>query len=298
MIIQEQTKKRDSLFGRSVSFLWLLAISLVSSCAPRNYETSIKNIKIALDKRDNEQILKYLEDKKTRSSLLKDYESGRYNILGEVVQTNNPILLDKLISLGFNNPKHNTPYLDTALLNEYHLIAKILYGDGCRTQLIYPNKRTVDSLFFFETRITYPSINSDSIKVCHYKDGILIESGVLFKFLKEGIWYVWYEDGSTYHSKNVFQKGKLNGMCVLYYDNGGIKTTVNYEKDIISGEMLSFSRKGYLIERSFYLEGEPHGTFVFFNSDGNMERILQYSQGKVIDEQIFSDKEKGIPPRE
>lgn len=74
--------------------------------------------------------------------------------------------------------------------------------------------------------------------------------------------------------------GKLDGIVMLYYDNGQLKSEIEYASGKRNGLYRFYSREGKLLEQGHYKEGVPVGTYQQWDQNGRLElKIISHSNG-------------------
>jgi len=62
------------------------------------------------------------------------------------------------------------------------------------------------------------------------------------------------------NGKKVFERdyleGKYHGLVIVYHNNGEIKSTTQYDKNLMTGDQKIYSLDGYLISHAVYLRSQ------------------------------------------
>ena len=72
----------------------------------------------------------------------------------------------------------------------------------------------------------------------------------------------------------------FTGLAKWHYDNGQLKTYINYEDGIRNGLNEDFFEDGLLSEKSVYIEGKRNGLHEEFYDNGQMMERRHYVYGK------------------
>ncbi len=90
--------------------------------------------------------------------------------------------------------------------------------------------------------------------------------------------YKFYENGkqsaiSIYDSRGT---GRLNGVSILYYDNGNKYQVTNYTKGLAQGFSYEYNKFGKLDTKQFYLDDKPIGDNYGYDKNGNLHHYAFY----------------------
>jgi antitoxin component YwqK of YwqJK toxin-antitoxin module len=84
-----------------------------------------------------------------------------------------------------------------------------------------------------------------------YKSGKIFIEGPLVNNKRNGKWIAWYEN-SVIWSVGYFKDGLKDGASNVYYENGQIRYTKNYEQDVAEGLWEFFDEEGNLLGKVMY----------------------------------------------
>lgn len=110
--------------------------------------------------------------------------------------------------------------------------------------------------------------DGDITMSCNYVNGKL--DGRFERYDKDGI-------KMSCHYLN----GKLDGRHEIYSDQN-ILSTKYYQVGKLNGIWTTFSESGYVRTTREYKDDKPHGTFIRFSSDGNLESSQCFIDGVLI----------------
>lgn len=139
-----------------------------------------------------------------------------------------------------------------------------------------------------------------------YADGQVAATGVYYNSLKDSTWsyYSYYDHSLT--TREVYSKGKRNGLMVNYFNNGNPSEKITWVNDKKDGPWEQFFANNTLKLKATYRNGELEGEFIVnFESGkpylaGNYENGLRegkwifYTEDGAIDMQLTYHK--GITP--
>lgn len=84
------------------------------------------------------------------------------------------------------------------------------------------------------------------------------------------------------------------GKNTIYYKNGKLKTTRNYEHHVLHDSVVYYYPNGQLYYKINYVNGFRHGRYCEFNPDGSKKRELDFEYGQRCNENNFY-LENGFP---
>jgi antitoxin component YwqK of YwqJK toxin-antitoxin module len=140
-----------------------------------------------------------------------------------------------------------------------------------------------------------------------YADGQVAATGVYYNSLKDSTWcyYSYYDHSLT--TREIYAKGKRNGLMINYYNNGNISekiTWVNDKKDgpweqyfvnnvlklkttfkegKLEGEFLVNYDSGKPYLKGGYKNGLREGKWIFYSEEGTIDMELTYHLGVTSD---------------
>ena len=77
-----------------------------------------------------------------------------------------------------------------------------------------------------------------------------------------------------------FNNDKADGVFVEFYNNGGIKSFRN--ADILhDGQVIEFHENGVIKEFGNTIRGSAHGIWLYFDTQGMLEKKVEYDHGSV-----------------
>ena len=111
-----------------------------------------------------------------------------------------------------------------------------------------------------------------TIKSVHIVDGMSRIDGVREEF---------YPNGKL-SARSHYCKGRLNGPCLRYYENGQLHERKMYDNQgLLTGEYQSFYPNGQLLTRGNYVKGEKEGVFKSYYTNGQIMKECSYHAGKL-----------------
>jgi antitoxin component YwqK of YwqJK toxin-antitoxin module len=152
----------------------------------------------------------------------------------------------------------------------------------------------------------------------YYEDGNLAAEGLYYNALKDSTWVYYSYYDKTVTSKENFQKGIRQGTMVNFYSNGEPSEKIEWKNNKMSGVWEQFYLGDKLKLRATYvdnkLEGEFHayhpdgkpyvtgeylknlrnGKWTFYGNDGSVQKELNYTNGKVLEEQKLNEEQQEI----
>ena len=124
-----------------------------------------------------------------------------------------------------------------------------------------------------------------------------------FDTTANGYWKIYSEDMSELIEIVNIYKGKRNGIEIIYFNNGDIKSKANYENNVLKGEYISFIESGKIKKYGHYYQNEKFiGIDIEYWDNGNiaLQRIVNNdfyygkdtkywdNKGNIIDYNTYS----------
>jgi antitoxin component YwqK of YwqJK toxin-antitoxin module len=136
---------------------------------------------------------------------------------------------------------------------------------------------------------------------CHFNKGIKSCGNYNENNKKEGVWYVFHENGNLnrygeltdgkannlweYYYENgkksseyLFKDDKKNGIYKKYYTNGKTKEIGNYAEDSLEGEFSSFYNNGNLRSKGNFVNNKNDGEWKIYYVNNNLRRVSNYKE--------------------
>lgn len=163
--------------------------------------------------------------------------------------------------------------------------------------LYFPDKK-IKSISHFVFNVP------DSTYMEWNKDGKLIISGNYMMGSPEGKWEYFYDDGrkkktekvlnDTVFLMNYWENDSIqtqtikdgNGYIQTFYTNGSKKEYYTFEKGLKTGPFSEYTARGILSVGGEFLEGKKHGTWVFNNLNGILEKKITYKKDSLDGEYL------------
>ncbi|MDR3259465.1 MAG: toxin-antitoxin system YwqK family antitoxin [Fusobacteriaceae bacterium] len=211
------------------------------------------------------------------------------------------IHIDNTVSEPNNDSTENTQTVTVDNTEAYqgeNIPVRKVIGPPSERNLDFSKKDTIDNIVYAKgDDEPYTGIFSAYIgTVIEYSETYI--DGVLDG---EEIWYSNGEPNMVY----VFKNGKLNGDSYIYYDDGKVKGIQSYKDDKIlamsafnkngksiyqatftngTGDWKLFWDNGNPLEEGHYINWKKDGDWKRFQSDGTVDNIKNYKDGKLISE--------------
>jgi hypothetical protein len=90
-----------------------------------------------------------------------------------------------------------------------------------------------------------------------------------------------YKEGNLV-SEEPFVNGKIHGEAKHYYQDGKLRTTIEYKDARRNGIMVSYYETGDKHGDISYLNGKIHGTRHNYKKDGSLTMACSYVEGKPV----------------
>ena len=84
-----------------------------------------------------------------------------------------------------------------------------------------------------------------------------------------------------------YSNGSLENETKYFYPNKVLKTIVPYKSNELNGEVIKFSEKGEVLEKTNYLDGKKHGASIGYYSKDNIAFLEEYERDNLISGQYF-----------
>lgn len=112
------------------------------------------------------------------------------------------------------------------------------------------------------------------------KKGKLVSEGRMEGKNREGEWLYYHEKSASILTREVYKKGKLDGLLQTYYANGKLTEELTYINGIKEGPNSYYSPDGVLIKKLQYINDVLHGPAEYFDANGVLTIQGQYLKGK------------------
>ncbi|TWO32501.1 toxin-antitoxin system YwqK family antitoxin [Seonamhaeicola sediminis] len=147
--------------------------------------------------------------------------------------------------------------------------------------------------------------NDNTAKVTFFSSkGKIISEGKMNgkKFI--GKWEYYHDDSDKLMTVEHYDvNGNLHGKRFVFYDNGQIAESSNYQFGKLEGEAKWYSLKNVILKHFIYENGELHGVSKYYSPKGELIAEGRYKHGKkhgiwkyyengVTEEKDFSHKKK------
>jgi antitoxin component YwqK of YwqJK toxin-antitoxin module len=162
-------------------------------------------------------------------------------------------------------------------------------------------------------RMNYNPKNPLEVSVEMFNEqGILIASGKFYNQEKQGVWQ--YFENKQLIAEDTYNKGKLDGTSTIYwqttqnqqaaeiknwtmgekngawlwfYENGQLRMNANYMHNKLDGPFIVYYSNGSLMLSGTYKNDSRDGEWKYINEDGSTKAVLQYTMGKMLNEDEF-----------
>lgn len=94
-------------------------------------------------------------------------------------------------------------------------------------------------------------------------------------------WHNYFENGKVF-LKFYTKNDQVDGTFTSYYENGWILTIGNYDNGAKSGLWTSYESPNKIRNAGNYRMGEKDGVWNYYFPSGNLEKIVEYSNGKEV----------------
>ena len=131
-----------------------------------------------------------------------------------------------------------------------------------------------------------------SFSSINMKTGEMVLHGDVYEFLDNGYIcespYINNKVWGTvkiYNSQKIleyecqYEEGKRSGYEKEYFPNGKLKVKKNYKEDVLHGSAETYDEYGNKILTGYFIDGLKHGTFIFYNQNGQILEVHRYVKG-------------------
>ena len=80
---------------------------------------------------------------------------------------------------------------------------------------------------------------------------------------REGEWKSYHKESKVVMTKEIYSKGKLNGLKQVYYPNGKIAEETGYANDVMHGVYKKYAENGVVLEEATYKQAKFDGPAVY-----------------------------------
>lgn len=151
-----------------------------------------------------------------------------------------------------------------------------------------------------EYSLPYSTYENDTVKIEHYKEGIL--NGVKKEYYwpgskikrevnyKQGIFdgsFIEYNTEGNVLQELNYTNGEKDGLWKYYYNDGTLLKTENWKKEVKEGEFKTFYIGGEVQILETYRKGLKEGKFMERYPDNSLKREAYYKKDELIEEHVF-----------
>ncbi len=193
------------------------------------------------------------------------------------------------------NPRYEGNFEDGRPIGKF----KYFFPEGgLRAELIHiDDEKTVQATFYHRRR------NNNTMSEGQYVDqkkhglwrffnnrGDLVMKNYFHYDENHGVWKTFYRSGLimeivTYHY------GEKKGEWKQYYENGQVRISANYENDLLNGKYIMYYENGNKMIDGYFHNNLEHKRWTHIAHNGEIEKIIVYDEGEVVEENIFIERE-------
>ncbi len=123
----------------------------------------------------------------------------------------------------------------------------------------------------------------------YYGDSTISAVGYFKNNQPHGLWKNFYHNGQLKSIGKRFY-GKLDSTWTFYFNDGQIKTQIQYDKGIKNGFAYIYKKHSktgsYLYKKRLYIDGKLHDKAFIYYPNGNIKSVTQYTEGTKTGTQI------------
>lgn len=151
-----------------------------------------------------------------------------------------------------NNSKNNNP----TIISAKDTLPEAIKNDTLVEEFLVFVVDTFDNGNPLKVNFCDPN-NSNDVKYQKqfYQSGKIFIEGALNNERRTGKWVAWYENDIIW-SVGYYKEGLKSGASNVYYENGQIRYTKNYEQDVAEGLWEFFDEEGTLLNKVMYENGK------------------------------------------
>ncbi len=124
-------------------------------------------------------------------------------------------------------------------------------------------------------------------------NGILVEKAQYKHDTLDGLRILYYENGDT-NIVETYRKGIFDGTYSLYYKNGQIKQQGEYINNEMTGNWLQYHENGQLKEKVQFERNLENGPFVEYHENGKIAAEGHYADGDNEEGELKIYNKQGI----
>ena len=110
------------------------------------------------------------------------------------------------------------------------------------------------------------------------KDDLVYREGLYYKKFSE----VPFTGKTTGKTQGSFRKGKEDGPCVFYWDNGQLHSKGTYKDGKIDGPWVFYWDNGELSYKGTFKDGKEDGLWIYYHENGQLWQKGTYKNGVKI----------------
>lgn len=98
-----------------------------------------------------------------------------------------------------------------------------------------------------------------------------------------GYYKFYYRGTEQIKEEGRYSRGqKKEGRWTYYYEDGGVKSHIDYKNDIKDGEEITYYKNGQIASRKHYINNSPGGVFNYWRENGTLSRTEKYDPAKAV----------------
>lgn len=103
---------------------------------------------------------------------------------------------------------------------------------------------------------------------------------------KDG-WFTFYNAEGKRAANGQYFRDRKQGNWRIWYTNGQLRDSIDYEKDRPNGVYFTYFEDGTLSGRGNFKDGIEDGTWTWYHPNGQISSIEEYVKGRLAGQQCF-----------
>jgi len=124
--------------------------------------------------------------------------------------------------------------------------------------------------------------------------GKKVNEGKEVNKLRQGEWKFYFTGKDVVMMLENYNKGKLEGVKKVFYDNASIAEEMNYKNGLREGNYKKYMVSGKVIEDSTYKNDQLNGPASFFDEGGQIVAKGQFKDNKMTGKWQYYEKGKVV----
>jgi antitoxin component YwqK of YwqJK toxin-antitoxin module len=131
----------------------------------------------------------------------------------------------------------------------------------------------------------------DSLWKYYDEEGLITSEEMYNAGVKDGVSKDYFKNGKTSEIMTI-KNGKKNGIWKRFFESGGVRFETKHVLDKREGPFNVYYEDGKPYMLGHYKNDIPDGKWTIYNKNGSVEKVLEYINGKLVDQEKYDEEFK------